>query len=167
MPKNIELKIKVDNFDSIKSKLKNLNCSFEGILNQTDVYYIASSFLLKLRKSNSEYQLIKYYRNEVDRERISEYEILKILGENPISFFNSIFKISAVVNKKRELYLYKNSRIHLDEVENLGRFLEIEAIVKTNKEEAEKEFLEIAQALGLDLSKQLKASYRDLMLSIN
>lgn len=167
MPKNIELKTKLENFDRIKLILKQRGIELSEILIQTDIYYDFSNFLLKLRKSNEEYQLIKYNRDEYGKERISDYEILKIRGEDPISFFNSIFKISTIVKKKRELYLYKNTRIHLDEVETLGKFLEIETVVKSSDEEAQTEFQQVVNLLELDLSKQLKVSYRDLLISMN
>ena len=43
-----------------------------------------------------------------------------------------------VVEKKRRLFLYKNSRIHLDEVRGLGTFIEFEVLVKHGKQQAQK-----------------------------
>ncbi len=75
------------------------------------------------------------------------------------------WKIEAIVEKKRILYMYKNTRIHLDEVKNLGFFLELETVVKgISKSEAIKEFEEVVNFLELDVKKQIKKSYRDLLI---
>jgi predicted adenylyl cyclase CyaB len=67
--------------------------------------------------------------------------------------------------KTRKLYIYKNTRIHLDEVKNLGNFLELETVVKGNMKEGKTEFDEIVELLKLDISKQIKSSYRTLLMN--
>ena len=74
--------------------------------------------------------------------------------------------METIVKKKRELWLYKNTRIHLDIVKNLGSFLELETLVIKGKKDAQKRFDDIIALLHLDLKKQILASYRDLILKI-
>lgn len=132
------------------------------ILKQKDVYYQCNRGLLKLRIENGSYFLIKYLRDEKNK-RWSNYEILKLEGKNPEKFLNSLLNIETVVEKKRTLYLYKNTRIHLDIVKGLGKYLELETIVKKDRKIASREFEEVILFLGLDKSKQIRASYKNLL----
>ncbi len=163
MPTNLELKAKLDNFRKIKSLLKKINAEHCGILNQRDTYFKAKGFLLKLRRVNGEYELIKYIRDEKTKKRWSNFELLKIEGKNPEKYLSSFLKVEAVVEKKRELYMFKNTRIHLDTVKGLGKFIELETIVDKGKIDAQKRFNELVDLLDLDLTKQIKTSYRFLI----
>ncbi len=70
-----------------------------------------------------------------------------------------------IVEKVREIFIYKNTRIHLDEVKNLGKFLELETVVKNiSQDEAKLEFEEVVKLLNLDVKNQIRKSYRDLIL---
>ena len=62
------------------------------------------------------------------------------------------------------LFLFNNTRIHLDNVKGLGKFLELETLVVNGKPDAEKRFKEIVYFLKLDQSKQIRKSYRDLII---
>jgi predicted adenylyl cyclase CyaB len=162
MPTNLELKIKLDQKNGTEKLLKNAGAQYKGLLKQKDVYYKFKNGLLKLRIENGSYCLIKYFRDEKGT-RWSEYEILKLDGKNVEKYLSEILKVETVVEKKRKLYLYQNTRIHLDEVKNLGNFLELETVVAKNKKHAESEFAEVIELLNLDLKKQIKSSYRNLL----
>jgi predicted adenylyl cyclase CyaB len=162
MALNLELKIKVVSRKFLMDKIKNSKANYIKTIHQKDVYYKISKGLLKLRIENGTYTLIKYLRDEKGK-RWSNYHLLTLTGENPENYLKDIFKIDIVVEKKRELYMYKNTRIHLDKVKGLGNFLELESVVINNKKESEKEFNEAVKFLGLDLSKQIKTSYKNLL----
>ena len=166
MGKNLELKIKVDEHRSFVKILESINANYNGVLNQKDIYYKTEDYLLKLRIQNDRNELIKYNRDEVKPERWSDYEIINLTGDNPEEFFSSILQVEAEVIKKRVLYLYNNTRIHLDEVERLGSFLELETVVTNDLTDAKKRFNELVEILNLDISKQIKNSYRDLILEL-
>lgn len=163
MPTNLELKAEVKTFRKIKTTLNKINAEYKGVLNQKDTYFKAKGFLLKLRRVNGEYELIKYIRDEKGKKRWSNFELLFIEGKNPEKFLSDFLKVEAVVEKKRELYLFKNTRIHLDTVKNLGKFIELETIVDKGKRDAQQRFNEIVELLDLDLSAQIKTSYRFLV----
>lgn len=162
MALNLELKIKVISRKFLMDKIKNSKANYIKTIHQKDVYYKIRKGLLKLRIENGTYTLIKYLRDEKGK-RWSNYHLLTLTGENPENYLKDIFKVDTVVEKKRELYMYKNTRIHLDKVKGLGNFLELESVVINNKKESEKEFNEAVKFLGLDLSKQIKTSYKNLL----
>ena len=166
MPQNLEVKIKYDSFDGIKKILKEIGAEFTANLNQKDIYYKNSGGLLKLRIENGAESLIHYSRKENSPNRWSNYSLLKFKDGNAEKFFRKIFEIETVVGKKRLLYMYNNTRIHLDKIKHLGNFLELETLVLNGQADAKKRFKEIATLLKLDMKNQIKKSNRDLMLEM-
>lgn len=165
MALNLELKIKVDSHSELIEKIIDNGGKFVETLNQKDIYYSFKKGLLKLRVQNGEYELIKYIRNEKEGERWSDYSLLFLKGDNIESYLADVFKIETIVEKDRKLYIYKNTRIHLDNVKELGEFLELETVVKEiTQSEARFEFDEVVKFLNLDLNKQIRKSYRDLII---
>jgi predicted adenylyl cyclase CyaB len=162
--RNLELKIKLKSFNDVQSCLKAANIWQEEILRQQDTYYKWSKGLLKLRSVNGRYELIKYSRDEVNRERWSDYFILNITSTDAEGFLDDILEVEAVVKKTRQLFLYKNTRIHLDDVFSLGLFLELETVVNESLDMAKNEFEEVVKILNLDISQQIKGSYRNLIM---
>ena len=174
MPTNLELKVKLKSFDKTKEILKNINAEFIHVLIQKDVYYKISGGLLKLRLENTKdsllpdkQSLIKYNRDEKGADRFSNYDVLNFSSGKTEEFFNSIFKVEAVVQKTRQLYLFDNTRIHLDEVKGLGKFLELETLVIKGKADAKKRFDFIKKSLMLNNLDEIKKSYRDLIIARN
>lgn len=165
MAQNIELKLKVENFSSILLLIKENNITFQKMIPQRDIYYKCSSGLLKLRIFDGKGELIYYVRNENTSDRISYYEILNVNPVEAEKFFSYLFEIETEVVKKRNLYIHKNTRIHLDEVEKLGNFIELETVVNEGVEAGKKEFAEVVKLLELDPSDQIKSSYRNLLLN--
>lgn len=163
MPVNLELKIKIDSFDSLIEKLKSINAKQDSILLQKDIYYKIPDGLLKLRIENGTKTLIFYNRDETSENRWSDFNLLKIKDDNAEEFLNKLFVVEEVVEKERKLFWFNNTRIHLDEVKELGNFLELETLVLDGKADAEKRFDEIVRLLNLDLSKQIKKSYKNLI----
>ncbi len=163
MARNLELKLKMESHAKVISCIKNIKGEYAGLLKQKDTYYKIPKGLLKLRSVNGKYELIKYLRDEKGKKRWSDYEVITLQGKNPEKYFSQLFKIDIVVEKKRELYLYKGTRIHLDTVKGLGKYLELETVVDKNLKDAEIRFAETVKLLELDLSRQIKASYKNLL----
>lgn len=166
MPINLELKCKVGSLRKFRLILRKAGGEYRGVLTQKDIYIKNNRALLKLRLQKEKNELIKYNRDESGRKRWSYYEILNVSGKAPENYFKSLFDVETVVEKKRELWIYKNTRIHLDKVKNLGLFLELETLVLNGKKEAGKRFNEIIRLLKLSTKNQILASYRDLMLKL-
>jgi adenylate cyclase class 2 len=164
MPTNLELKIKVTSHQSIKKILAQIGAENKGMLKQKDVYYSIPNGLLKLRIENGNESLIFYNRNENNKNRWSDFEFLKFTNSNGEKFFSNLFDVEVIVKKKRELFYYDDTRIHLDKVNNLGKFLELETLVINGKVDAKKRFAKTISLLKLDESKQIRKSYRDLLM---
>ena len=164
MPTNLELKIRVTSHQSLKKILLQIGAESRGMLIQKDVYYSVPNGLLKLRIENGNESLIFYNRNENNKNRWSDFEFLKFVNGKGEKFFNKLFDVEVIVKKKRELFYYDDTRIHLDTVKFLGKFLELETLVINGKADAKKRFEKIKNLLKLDESKQIRKSYRDLLM---
>lgn len=174
--KNIELKIKVDTLENVRAhgalreKLASNNAQEETILHQIDTYFKTEKGRLKLREINSsEYELIYYERPDESESKVSMYEIIsfdKAGAEKIKAVFSATNGIKVVVEKKRELWLYNNTRVHLDRVEGLGEYIELETVVQDiSMDEAQKEHQEVVRMLSLDDYKKCELSYSDILLN--
>lgn len=166
--KNIELKIKVKNFKTIEKPLKLLGAIKHGVLNQKDTYLNCSKGRFKMRETNNKiFELIYYKRLDKMTNKLSKYSIVSLdrtrFKQLEVILETSI-GIKAVVLKSRILWLFKNTRIHLDDVKGLGKFLELETVLKKiKKPEGEKECLEICKLLELNEFQKIKESYSDFL----
>lgn len=159
---NLELKTKIKSFTFYENILKQINAEYKGIINQKDIYYKYKNGLLKLRVENNSYTLIKYLRDEKNK-RWSNYELLELKGKNPEKYLSEILEVDTVVKKKRKLFMYKNTRVHLDEVNGLGKFLELETLLLKDRIDATKRFNEIKNLLQLNNCVEIRKSYKNLL----
>lgn len=166
MKKNLELKLKIISISIIENLILNLKIEFNSEFSQEDIYYHFNKGLLKIRIEGENKSLIFYSRDEKETNRWSNYSILNLTEEKYKKFLNKSYQEIIRVKKRRKLYIYKNTRIHLDRVEDLGDFLELETVVKQNKESAKIEFDEVVKFLNLDLNQQIKDSYKNLLMRV-
>ena len=164
MPVNLELKVKVESHTKLKKLLSEIKAERRGILNQEDIYYKCKDGLLKLRIENGCESLIFYKREEKKTNRWSDYNVVKFKDGNAKDFFSKIFDVEVGVKKKRELFYFDDTRIHLDTVKSLGEFLELETLVINGKTDARKRFLNTVKLLELGNLKEIRKSYRDIMI---
>ncbi|HED07944.1 MAG TPA: CYTH domain-containing protein [Ignavibacteria bacterium] len=164
MAQNLELKIKLDSPKIVESILKQNNVPLSETLHQEDIYYSIKKGLLKLRIEGNSYSLIKYLRDESGKNRWSNFDIIQLTGGDAEKFLSGIFTVETIVKKTRKLYWLFNTRIHIDQVERLGDFLELETIVDGNQDDAKYRFDKVIKTLNLDTDNQIRCSYRDLLL---
>lgn len=166
--KNIELKIVLPNSKAVIRNLKNIKAQFIEKLNQTDTYFNCQSGRLKLREANSKkFELVYYRRPDIKKSKVSDYQVLSI-NKNQLEGIKYIFSQAygerVIVKKERNLWLYKNTRIHIDKVKNLGNYLELETVIKKGLLSAKKEHKEIIDLLRINNAKKVDVSYSDLLL---
>jgi predicted adenylyl cyclase CyaB len=164
MAQNLEIKVKLESHNAALNVLKELNAEFVKEINQKDVYYKLPGSLLKLRIEDDGESMIKYLRDELNPDRFSDYEVVYFKSKGNEKFFNTLFETETIVEKKRLLYMYKNTRVHLDTVKDLGQFMEFETLVLDGKEDAKKRFSFLVDKFSLNTDEQIKGSYRDLKL---
>ena len=142
-----------------------------AVLEQVDTYFHAPSGRLKLREiNNTSAELIYYDRPDDPAARISHYHIVPVIDPAALkALLGAALGVRAVVRKRRELFLYENVRIHLDAVENLGNFIELEAVLSghVGRVESPAQLDHLARALGIQPEQRLAGSYGELIVRSN
>lgn len=166
--KNIELKVSLRDFGQIIPYLKKISAKHIKKMRQVDTYFKCKAGRLKLREINSdELQLIFYNRPNRHSSKLSDYYILsfkKDQAEVVKLILSKLSKIENIVKKERNLWIYKHTRIHLDDVSNLGKFLELETVIRDiSISQAKKEHSNVIKFLKLSKFKRYDKSYNDLV----
>ncbi len=127
---NLEIKARCADLDAARERAKALATSRVGIDRQTDSYFVTKQGRLKLRESSlSGGQLIPYLRPNQPGPKNSDYGVIPIEEPERVkALLTEILGVHRVVRKVREIWLHENVRIHLDQVEGLGSFVELEAV---------------------------------------
>jgi len=136
-----------------------------SVLNQTDTYYDIKDTeynYIKLRIENDKiYKMLKYKR---DFDKDSNSHIVCLCFKNKLhatNYTRDMISICTVI-KHRLFYKYKNTRIHIDIVENLGNFIEFESTNADISELNSVKFM-FKNVIG----KQIKKSYSQLLIQKN
>ena len=165
--KNIELKARCASLDDVRSHCIRMGAKAQGTLVQIDTYFHATHGRLKLREINGETaELIAYDRPNEVGFRTSEYLVAPVL--DPVTIKAALacaLGLRGVVRKRRDLFLWHNVRIHLDDVENLGTFVEFEAVLSANDDDpASRDRLHKLQSeLRITPEDRVAGSYSDLL----
>ena len=167
MAKNIEIKASLENMDSCINTAKSLSGSDPEVIRQEDFFLNCANGRLKLRIFSSDKRgLIFYNRKNESGPKTSEYYISET--NEPYSLLDVLDKsygIRGVVKKIRNLFLIGNTRVHIDQVENLGCFLEFEVVL--SKEEDTDTGKQAAQRLmdqfGIEKGSLIDCAYIDLI----
>ncbi|HUL44143.1 MAG TPA: class IV adenylate cyclase [Bacteroidota bacterium] len=165
MPRNLEVKAKITTIESARVLAESIHANYAGTLHQTDTYFRVSNGRLKLREINGTHaELIRYEREESSSRRESRFDVCPIKNLDGIkSLLRVACGVRGVVEKTRILYLLDGStRIHLDEVKDLGVFLEFEVPV-AKEEEASEQLEFLIKHFGIQQSDFVKNSYIDML----
>jgi predicted adenylyl cyclase CyaB len=167
MPRNVEIKAKVWDMDTVRGRAAALSDAPAVVLEQEDTFFNVPDGRLKLRVfPDGKGELIAYRRPDEAGPKTSEYFVYRTSHPEQLAdLLTRALGVRGVVRKRRLLYLAGPTRIHLDEVEGLGAFLELEVVLADGQPEAEGEA--IARRLLCDLGvrdeDRVAAAYIDLL----
>ena len=169
MALNIEIKAKTNQPEFIRSYLNNSKAEFKGTDFQTDTYFNVPTGRLKLREGNIENNLIYYERTNAPGAKESNFQLVRVPDVKTLKgvLIKSI-GIKIVVKKKREIYFIKNVKFHIDDVEGLGSFAEIEAsnlYVDISKKELQKQCDFYLNELKIKEEDLVSVSYSDMLFA--
>lgn len=164
---NIEIKARTNNQDFIRNILKERKADFKGIDHQIDTYFNTSSGKLKYRQGNIENALVYYERENKTGPKQSKTHLFQTNDTQLRKLLKEALGVLVVVDKKREIYFIDNIKFHLDIVNNLGTFVEIEARDTEGtlgKDKLLKQCQEYLKAFDIKESDLIPISYSDLLL---
>lgn len=125
---NVEIKAVCRDPQFVRNYLNTHQAEFKGADEQTDTYFNVPNGRLKLREGNIENNLIYYERTNQAGPKNSHFNLVKIEDAKTLKdVLEKSMGIKVIVKKRREIYYIKNVKFHIDEVPELGSFVEIEA----------------------------------------
>ena len=128
--RNLEAKFPLDDSRKARDRAVVIGYRQRSVLRQRDTFFRCASGKLKLREEEGRAMLIYYGRRTADSLQLSTYEIVEIVDpENTRAMLAAALGVIAEVRKERTVLMRANVRLHLDRVEELGEFGEIEAVI--------------------------------------
>ncbi len=167
MSRNVEIKAHVTDMASLKERAKSISTDGPFEISQEDTFFECSTGRLKLRKfDDTRGELIFYQRPDKGGPKESFY--LRSETSDPDTLRQSLeitYGMTGKVNKKRLLYLIGRTRVHLDKVEGLGEFMELEVVLAENDstESGAAEAEKLMDQLGIASTALIEGSYFDLL----
>lgn len=166
--RNIELKARIASVEAVRPIARRLATATLDAERQIDTYFAGARGRLKLREREGlPAQLVGYSRADSAEAKPSDYLLLDVGDAAGLKqALAAAYGVLVVVEKRREIYLHENVRIHLDRVASLGDFLEFEAVLAPGGDDAAgySKLAELAAAFGIEAGHCIAASYSDLLL---
>jgi len=164
----IEFKARCRDHAPIREILKQRNARYVGEDHQIDTYFRVSQGRLKLREGEIENSLIFYSRPNQAGPKQSDVALAKVPAQSDLrAVLEKALGVMVAVDKRREIYFLENVKIHLDRVEGLGEFVEVEAIGSAHEVGALREqcesYLSEFEISSEDLE---EGSYSDLLMKL-
>jgi predicted adenylyl cyclase CyaB len=167
MPTNVEIKARVNDFDGMERRIRQLSDGPAVVLVQEDTFFCTAGRRLKLRTfSDGPGELISYHRNDTPGPKRSDYLIVRVeMPETLKIVLESALGIRGMVRKSRSLFMRGATRIHLDRVDGLGTFLELEVVLQPGQTEDEGRAIaaDLMQKLGVPADDLVAGAYADLL----
>jgi len=164
---NVEIKARVDDVDALERRVAGLADGAPETIGQRDTFFRTTSGRLKLREfTDGSGELIFYERPDSAVPTTSHYLIAPTSEPAPLrALLGRLFEVRAVVNKQRRLYMRGRTRIHVDRVDGLGNFMELEVVLQEHQAPADGRLIaeELMQALGVAPEQLVEAAYVDLL----
>ena len=167
MSRNIEIKASIKNIEDLELKIVEIADKGPTEIIQDDTFFKCDNGRLKLRTfSKTKGELIFYKR--ADESGPKECFYLKSETPEPSILRESLvlaYGAAGRVQKRRLLYFKGRTRIHVDRVEGLGNFLELEVVLEDNetKERGVEEAMILLSQLGIENSQLVETAYVDLL----
>lgn len=167
---NIEIKAKISSAENIRKYLLANGADFRGTDNQVDTYFNVHTGRLKLRQGNIENTLIFYERNNQAGPKQSDCKLIEVAeGRMLLEILKSSLGILVEVKKKREIYFIDNIKIHIDTLNDIGYFVEIEASNKFKDIPVEELYIQcndLMTQFNISPEDLIEHSYSDMILEL-
>jgi adenylate cyclase class IV len=164
---NLEIKARYTELGAARAALGRLGARPAGGEVQIDTYYLVPNGRLKLREIEGQPAVLIWYdRPDRSEARLSTYHLVSVPDAPALkSALAAALEVRGEVHKRREIYLWHNVRIHLDEVAKLGSFVEFEAVLSSEEDQsmAADRLARLCQGLGIALVDQVASSYAELL----
>ena len=167
MAVNIEIKARAREFNKQKQMAEALSDKPCQVIPQVDTFFNVPDGRFKLRNLGAgRGQLVYYTRPDTSGPKHSDYFIYET--NQPAVLADILTKalgVRGIVKKTRYLYLVGQTRIHMDEVEGLGEFIELEVVMREGQSDGEGQAIaeRLMRELGIQQEDLIEGAYMDLL----
>jgi len=167
MARNVEVKARIDSVMALEPRVAEMADSGPTLIAQDDTFFHCPHGRLKLRMfADGRGELIAYERGDTRGPKLSDY--VRVPVAEPAALREALARACGLrgrVIKQRTLYLIGATRVHLDVVEGLGHFLELEVVLRDDQTPAEGEAIaqRLLVAFGIAPAQLLARAYIDLL----
>jgi predicted adenylyl cyclase CyaB len=167
MARNIEIKARIASVESLAAQVATLADAGPTAMAQDDTFFHCPHGRLKLRVfAEGHGELIAYERSDTRGPKLSDY--VRAPVAEPAALREALTRACGQrgrVIKQRTLYLIGPTRVHLDVVEGLGHFMELEVVLRDGQTAAEGEAIaqQLLGTLGIPADQLLSQAYIDLL----
>jgi len=168
MNRNVEIKAEVASLEGIERRARALADEGPVVLEQEDTFFACPHGRLKLRRlvGAAEAELIYYERPNAPEPKESRYAIHRTSEpEGLCTALSAALGVRGAVRKHRTLYLIGSTRVHLDQVEGLGEFVELEVVLRSRQNVSDGVAMahELMDRLGIPRTGLVQQAYIDLL----
>ncbi|SIT22020.1 class IV adenylate cyclase [Achromobacter sp. MFA1 R4] len=167
MARNVEIKARVDSLEAIVPLAAALSGKEPARIDQDDTFFACATGRLKLRAfANGTGELIFYQRADDTGPKESFYVIAPTDAPDALrDTLSHAYGVTGRVRKHRTVFMAGRTRIHLDRVEGLGEFLELEVVLREDEtvEAGMEEARTLMAGLGVAPEQLLSGAYVDLL----
>ncbi|XP_045781646.1 uncharacterized protein LOC123878495 [Maniola jurtina] len=162
--RNVEIKAKISDYDAICEIAEALSGSPPTVIQQDDTFYKVNKGRLKMRVyANTSATLVRYDRDDKEGPKLCDYDLLQFSvseskkAKDLDDILQKCLGIRGRVVKERRLYMVGQTRIHIDKVQDLGNFMELEVVLRPEQS------LQDGQDIARDLQTKLGVKDEDLI----
>ena len=167
MPSNVEIKARIDDADAFEGRVASIADGEGETIEQCDTFFVAVRGRLKLRElPDGSGELIHYERPDGSGPRASDYRVATTQHAAPWrALLARALGVRGTVRKRRRLYRSGRTRIHVDRVEGLGDFMELEVALAEGEDPAAGRTVakELMARLGVEPDDLVEVAYVDLL----
>jgi len=164
---NVEIKARIGSVEALLPRARALADGDAELIEQDDTFFAVPHGRLKLREfGDGSAELIHYQRPDVGAAKVSDYQRAALGAQADLrAVLQRALGTIGRVRKRRLLLRAGQTRIHLDRVEGLGDYIELEVVLHEGQSEAEG--VAIAEGLmhdlGLARAERIAVAYLDLL----
>jgi predicted adenylyl cyclase CyaB len=167
MARNMEIKARLADRKAVETAAAALANGPATCLRQDDTFFLCPTGRLKLREfAAGRGELIFYQRPDASGPKASQYDIAPTDAPAALRrVLEQALGAAGRVRKERTLYVIGRARVHLDRVEGLGEFVELEVVLAEGEAEASglAEARRLMAALCIDETALVAEAYVDLL----
>jgi predicted adenylyl cyclase CyaB len=167
LARNIEIKARVANIDALMPRARALAQRDAERIAQDDTFFRVPHGRLKLRQfADGSAELIHYHRADTLDAKLSDYR--RVPAPDAAALREALERALGIlgrVRKQRWLLLAGQTRIHLDRVDGLGDFVELEVVLRDDQSESDGVRIadQLMHELGLHNAERIAGAYLDLL----